>query len=138
MISGDKQRLLTAFNGNLPADEAAIRELEVAAGIRLPSEYVAFLRQHDGGEGFVGHAYLILWRLKELVELNKAYEIETYVPGLFAFGSDGGGEAFAFDLRATPPAVVAVPFVGLDLSLARPIAADFDSFLLALSRMWSE
>lgn len=56
----------------------------------------------------------------------------VYAPGLFLFGSDGGGEAFAFDLRSNPPPVVSVPFVGMDLSLVEFVAVDFGAFLEVL------
>ncbi len=54
---------LKKFSGNPPADEASIR-----AGsdyLHLPVEYAAFLRIANGGEGFVGHAYVILWPVEQ-------------------------------------------------------------------------
>jgi hypothetical protein len=60
-----------------------------------------------------------------LLELNKDYQVDEYAPGLFFFGSNGGGEAFAFDLRTAARPVVAVPFVGMDLSLATVLAPEF-------------
>jgi hypothetical protein len=47
----------------------------------------------NGGEGSVGDTYVILWRIEELIEMSKAYDVAEYAPGLFLFGSDGGGEA---------------------------------------------
>lgn len=35
-----------------------------------------------------------------------------FFPGLLLFGSDGGGEGFAFSMRDTPWSVVQVPFSG--------------------------
>jgi hypothetical protein len=122
----------SSFKGNAPATETSLSELRESVGIDLPDDYLSFLRVHDGGEGFFGDSYLMLWRAGELIELNRAYEISVYAPGLFAFGSDGGGEAFAFDFRSKPPALVSVPFVGMDLGLTRQIASDFRSFLRAL------
>lgn len=89
----------------------------------------------NGGEGFIGpNAYVIFWKLEELMELNKAYQVAEYAPGLFIFGSDGGGEAYAFDVRTPAMPIVSVPFVGLDLSLARAIAPTFSGFLDILSK----
>jgi cell wall assembly regulator SMI1 len=62
MSSADKERLLAKFNGNPPADANSIRQLETDAGLHLPEDYAKFLQEVDGGEGFVGNAYLILWR----------------------------------------------------------------------------
>jgi hypothetical protein len=125
----DKERLLGKFNGNPPVDAASILLLETKAGVRLPEDYTQFLREADGGEGFVGNAYLILWRVGELLEMNRAYQVAEYAPGLFLFGSDGGGEAFAFDTRTAGKPIVSVPFVGMDVTLARPVASNFTAFL---------
>jgi SMI1 / KNR4 family (SUKH-1) len=129
MTPADKERLLAKFNGNPPADAASIRQFESEMGFRLPEDYGQFLRQADGGEGFVGNAYVILWRLGELLEMNRAYQVAEYAPGLFLFGSDGGGEAFAFDTRTAARPIVSVPFVGLELKVARPVAPNFTAFL---------
>jgi len=75
---------------------------------------------------------VILWKAEELVSLNKSYEVALNAPGLFLFGSDGGGDAFGFDLRAVAPPVVSVPFVGMDLGLVSVLAADMESFLEGL------
>lgn len=132
MSPADAEGLLASFNGNPPASAASIQQFEMEAGIQLPGSYTAFLKQMDGGEGFVGPAYLILWRVCELVEMNKAYQVSDYAPGLFLFGSDGGGEAFAFDTRSNSLPIVSVPFVGMELKLARVVASDFKGFFEAL------
>lgn len=100
----------------------------------MPDEYARFLQKMNGGEGFVGNAYVILWRVEELLEMNRAYHVVEYAAGLFLFGSDGGGEAFAFDIRFDAKPIVSVPFVGMDLSLIRPVAQDFKTFLEELFR----
>jgi len=125
----DKERLLAKFNGNPRADEHLIRRFETESGFRLPEEYAQFLQHANGGEGFVGNAYVILWRVEELLEMNKAYRVAELAPGLLLFGSDGGGEAFAFDTRSGAKRIVSVPFVGMELKLARAIAVDFKMFL---------
>jgi hypothetical protein len=75
MTPADKQRLLAKFNGNPPAGATSIRQLETDASLRVPEDYARFLQEADGGEGFVGNAYLILWRAGELLEMNKAYQV---------------------------------------------------------------
>ena len=129
MIPPDGDQLLAKFSGNPPSDAAAIRRFETESRFRLPDGYARFLQQTNGGEGFVGNAYVILWRVEELLEMNKAYQVAEYAPGLFLFGSDGGGEAFAFDTRSDAKPIVTVPFVGMELKLARPVAPNFKAFL---------
>jgi hypothetical protein len=43
--------------------------------------------------GDFGFAHL--WPVEELVSLNRAYEVEKYLPGLL-LGSDGAGKAYGF------------------------------------------
>ncbi len=135
MTSADKEKLRAKFNGNPPADAASIRRFESEAGFCLPEDYAEFFLEVDGGEGFFGNAYAILWRVGELIEMNKAYQVADYAPGLFLFSSDGGGEAFAFDTRSDAKPIVSVPFVGMELKSARPVASNFKAFLEELFRI---
>lgn len=132
MTQSDRERLFAKFNGNLPANAIALREFEAESHIGLPDNYSKFLEQMNGGEGFIGNAYIILWRVEELLDMNNAYQVSDYAPGLFLIGSDGGGEAFAIDSRSDADPIVSVPFVGMELKLARPIAPDFKMFLETL------
>jgi hypothetical protein len=83
----------------------------------------------NGGEGFVGNRYIQLCRIEELLEWNQKYQIAKYAPDLFLIGSNGGGEAYLFDLAKADGAVYQVPFIGLDSKDARLVAHSFDAFL---------
>ncbi|MGR4866917.1 SMI1/KNR4 family protein [Caulobacter sp. LARHSG274] len=136
MTSFDRDHLLSKFHGNAPVSATEIERFEEVTGFELPKGYARFLERSDGGEGFIGpNAYAIFWRLGELVEMNKAYQVEEYAPGLFIFGSDGGGEAFAFDTRTSTKPIVSVPFVGMELNLANVMAPTFEDFLEELSKV---
>jgi hypothetical protein len=123
------------FNCNKPTTVSLIKQFEVQSGILLPKDYADFLCRTDGGEGFVGSAYLILWRLEDLSKLNQSYQVSEYAPGLLLFGSDGGGEAFAFDTRQKTKRIVSVPFVGMSINNARIVADTFTAFLEYLSKL---
>jgi hypothetical protein len=87
----------------------------------------------NGGEGSLGdNAYLALWRVEELAERNADCEMPDRAPDLLLFGSDGGGEAFAFDTRSSPPTIVAIPFIGVDDRDAIAISTSFRGFLEVL------
>lgn len=94
----------------------------------LPDDYCVFLQRTNGGEGYLKQHFVILWRLEELLKFNEAYHTREYAPGLFLFGSNGGGEAFAFD-RRTHSCVVNIPFVGMDLSLVELVYLSFSELL---------
>lgn len=118
-----------AFSFEPPASGGDVRSAETALGISLPQDYHDFLLRHDGGEGFVGEYYLILWKASELVPFNKDYEVDLYAPGFVIFASNGGGEGFAFDTRREPFGIVQVPFVGLSHADAVLVAGSFIELL---------
>lgn len=116
-----------SFEGGASSD--ALNEL---AELSLPDDYLSVFSELNGGEGFVGEEYLILWKAEELIPFNKEYEADKYAPGIFLFGSNGGGEGFGFDARSKPYKVVEIPFIGMDLQHATPVA---DNFTHLLERM---
>ena len=121
--------LLVDFPKAAPASEQSLQSAEKALGKPLPADYRAFLLQCNGGEGFMGRHYLILWKAEKLAQFNQEYQVSDYAPGLLMFGSSGGGEGFAFDTRMTPYPIVQVPFVGMSLNDAIPVADSFGKLL---------
>lgn len=126
------KQLLDDFTLEPGASPESLQHLEAIKGVDLPDDYRSFLADANGGEGFIGAEYLILWKAEELEQFNREYEVETHAPGLFLFGSNGGGEGFGFDTRSMPYKVVQVPFIGMDLKYASHVA---DSFLDLLAKM---
>jgi hypothetical protein len=123
------KEVLIEFNGNEGASAEAIEAAERHLKVIFPDDYAAFLATTNGGEGKIGGTYVMLWSTTELPELNSAYQVADNAPGLLLIGSDGGGDAFAFDMRSSPWPVVSVPFVGMDLAFAEPMGASFQEFL---------
>lgn len=96
----------------------------------LPHDYLEFMRCSNGAEGPIGSTgYLVLWSLEEVITLNQSLEVHKYAPGLILFGSDGGGEAYAFTMSASPRRFVRIPFIPLDLEEARECGKTFAEFL---------
>ncbi|WP_426303948.1 SMI1/KNR4 family protein [Acidovorax facilis] len=127
------ENLLKSFAGNNGATAGVIAKSEIALQWPLPVDYKDFLKNTNGGEGFVGENYLILWTAEELAQFNNEYQVKDYAPGLVLFGSDGGGEGYAFDTRTIPAPIVRVPFIGMDLAYIRPMADSFSEFLNKLA-----
>ena len=116
------------------ATEAQISKLSQLFEGRPPSDYIAFLQRSNGAEGPLGsEAYLAIWPADQVSELNKAYAVDEFAPGLVLFGTDGGNTGYAFD-TSKELHVVEVPLVGMDLNEARPIAPTFTGFLDALEK----
>lgn len=123
------------LNLNVPISDEEIDLFEKEIGIKLPYDYVEFLKMGNGGEGFVGeNSYIIFWNLNEIIEINKAYNVKEYVPGLLLFASSGGGEAYAFDIRNKSMPLVKVPFIGMSLNEIEYISPKFITFLEILSK----
>lgn len=116
-----------------PALTEAVESFEQLYGEELPSDYRAFLFITNGGQGFVGdNGFVNLWRVEELSSLNDAYEVRQRLPGLLVFGSNGGGEAFGFDIRRIPWSVVQVPFLDMSWETAWQKGSSFREFLARL------
>jgi hypothetical protein len=97
----------------------------------LPADYFAAVTEFGGREGFLGETYLRLYRLEELAALNLAYEVPALFREAIVFGSNGGGEAFAFVLNE--PAVVQVPFLPLSAQYVERRAVNFTYFVESLA-----
>jgi hypothetical protein len=129
-----------AWTRQPPAADEAIEELVRTAGIPLPPEYLAFLRETNGGEGELGvqPGWFVMWHAEEVVSFNRDYEVAANAPGLLGFGSSGGGELLAFDTRGGQPyPVVAVPFIGMSAKDALLVAPSFATFETAMGGEWS-
>jgi hypothetical protein len=125
--------LLARFDRNVNASKEVLDRMEREIGLRLPDDYRAFMERSNGGEGFLGKQYLILWRAEQIVPFNHDYQVNEYAPGILLFASSGGGEAFAFDTRSTQLPIVQVPFIGLDLQHAKEVAKTFTELLQKMS-----
>ena len=115
-------KLLTDYSICGRSDDRAIDEIENVYNIKLPDDYRELVRKIGSGEGFIKDHYIVVWSASEVVRFNYEYEVDKYAPGLMLFGSNGGGEGFAYDIRNKSMPVVEVPFVGMDLADAKTIA----------------
>lgn len=113
------------------ASEESISIAENKLDVRLPDDYRNFMIEHNGGEGCVGDfAYIKLWKIEEIVELNELYEVKEYTPNLIYFGSDGGDMAYAFDLSKGQ--YVEFPFMAIHEDEEEILGASFQEMMRAL------
>ena len=113
--------------GAVTEDIAALQERYP----HLPSEYLSFLRRSDGGEGFLGlrPGYFQLWRANEVAKFSCEYEIQKYVPGYVAVGSNGGGELYVLSTTGWPPGIFMVPTIGMSPDTLSKVAPSFTVFV---------
>ena len=130
------QNMLSNLDLQSPVKESDLLKFEQESRIILPNEYKRFLKVSNGGEGFIGeNSYVIFWSINDLLKFNKAYNVYEYAPGLLLIGSDGGGEAYAFDTHSKSMEIVKVPFVGMSIELIEVLAPNFDVFIEKLNEM---
>ncbi len=124
-----------------PASEKSLKRLAEQVSFPLPEAYLSQLRSSNGGEGdlAIDPGWISLWRAEDVISLNSGYCVPEFVPGLWGFGSNGGGELLAFDLRgAEPYPIVRVPFIPMELSEAVRISDSFEDFRRHVGRSAKE
>ena len=92
------------------------------------------MKRGNGGEGFVGESYAILWTTEEIPEFNHDYEVALYLPGYLVIGFNGGGEAFAIKRESAEVCYVQVPFIGMCEKDCWFLGTTFEEFLNRLAQ----
>jgi len=121
-----------------PAGDATLNEFLQNAPENLPVKYLHFMRATDGARGAVPYdsGYIEIWRLEEALNKQTGYGSDDSLAGFFAFGSDGSGRDYLFDLRETDGAAIySVPHEEADEDHLEPIAGSFSQFLEHIAMM---
>jgi len=125
------ERLLKAIGADY-SQGATEQELDAAAaalGIELPEDYRAVMRRINGGDCDFGDAWIVLYSLEAAIERNAVFKEAGFPPFIF-FGSDGGGEGYAWDLRPERRSrYVAVPFIVPEDAAVIRCGDTFEEFL---------
>ena len=98
------------FEARPGASEDQLAAAQRDLGAVLPADYIAFLRQSNGGVGWLRDSPIQLWSAEQLAPWNS--ENPDYGDGLVLIGSDGCGQALALDLSGTAPTAVVFPWIG--------------------------
>ncbi|HEY8737952.1 MAG TPA: SMI1/KNR4 family protein [Candidatus Dormibacteraeota bacterium] len=127
-----------AANSGAATPGASDEALDAAAaelGIELPSDYRTMMSKSNGGEAEFGESWIVMWRVEDLVERNAGYKVQEFAPGFTFFGSNGAGEACAWDWRPTRQArYVVIPFITPEPDAAVPCGDSLEEFLATLNR----
>jgi hypothetical protein len=122
-------RLMSLMRLNPGASDEAIQQAQASLGIVLPEDYVAVMKEANGGDGVIGECYLSLDPIEELVPRNARLRSAEFAPGIVVFGSNGGLAAYALDMTSSPLSVVEMDFIG---DYRREVAKTFTAFLETL------
>lgn len=95
---------------------------------RLPDDYLALMTSANGFTGQVGRNYVDFWPLENVDVFGR----RATNAGLLFFGSDGGGEGFAFDTSTRGLPIVWTPFIGSEPANIVRVADTVTAFLRRL------
>jgi hypothetical protein len=129
MEPAKRKHLMEFVNRNAGAASEVIGGIPDAIRLLLPDDYLNFVRETNGCEGFAGEWYLMLWPIEQLEQLNREYEAQEYVPDVLLFGSDGGGEALGFRRSGVQSDIVITPWIGMSPELCIKIADSFTELI---------
>jgi hypothetical protein len=91
-------------------------------------DYLEFLSSYDGAEGFLSSGrYIVLWSALQVRELNDAYRVADFAPGVRLIGTDGGDTFFGID--ETTGRYVSVPIIGMSREALKDEGGTFEEFL---------
>jgi hypothetical protein len=134
--------LLTKYNFQKKASESRknVQSIEDYFGFKLPEDYIFFLEKYSAFEDFVNVEYVKLWAAEELIETNKGYEIQKYMPNTIGIGSNGSGEIIAIEFDETESYEIVLAPIDLDAEYNINIGKDFTEFLnrLDCGKSWFE
>lgn len=79
------------FEFNSPYSGEDITEIN---GVKLPQNYIDFMKEHNGGEGDIGETWLVLYPIEKLQEINDDSEISEDLPDHIIIGDNGSEELY--------------------------------------------
>ena len=120
------------FSFNPPYDGEKITKIN---GVKLPKNYLAFMKQHNGGEGeTAGGTWLVLYSLEELQGENDDYEIPEFLPNHIIIGDNGGGEFFGINKKGE---YFIVPEI-IDKEKLSVLCKDINILPEAIDKFWED
>lgn len=122
-------RLFKDFEKNPPIKSEAIQKILKEINLELPSDYIDIFLFMNGGEGFLGDNYCRLYPLDKLVSLNQTLSVKEFAPEIFIFGSNGNGEAFAFEMISSSLSFIKIPFIPMDTKYANFLGKTTKEFI---------
>jgi len=119
------------WRAEAPASEAEIALLESNAKAELPREYLDLMRFTNGGEGPLALApmWFQLYAVKDCIDLCLNQRVLEQFPTFMFFGSNGGLESIAFDLRVGPPWPIVMVDQVAGPESAKEIAPNIGAFI---------
>lgn len=90
------------------------------------------MAKHNGGEGDIGNAWLCLYRLEELQEINDEYEVSKYSPDHVIIGGSDG-ELYGIDSDGNYYNIPAI----YEVELIKLLGKNIDELPDSINELWS-
>jgi hypothetical protein len=123
--------LLKKINRKTRPEESLIAILIDKMNFNIDSDYLDFLKSHDGAEGFVGEdSYILFWSVQEMINLNPYYEEdvdEGYSKGFLFFGSNGGDTGYG--IKKSDGTFVQIHLIDMSEEDTTELGKNFTEFL---------
>jgi SMI1 / KNR4 family (SUKH-1) len=118
------------------ADPIELEEISSRFRISLPQDYVKFMLQTDGAEGFLGdQAYLMLYKARDILLINDSGNQQLPMPWMIRIGSNGGGRLYCLNSRANPVRIVAIDDICFDSEPIIDLGTSFQEFITNAHRL---
>jgi hypothetical protein len=111
-----------------PVDLRVLKALAEESAVRLPSDYLEFMSQTNGGDGDFGSRWVEFWPVSEIVEVAAG---ENPYDGVLLFAGDGANTIYGFDAHANGE-IVEGDWIGLRQDQLIRHGISFTRFLEAL------
>lgn len=120
---------------NQNSTTVTVEVLERYSNLKLPNDYVFYLKNYSGIDQFIGVEFIKLWSLEEIIEANKRYNIFKELPRTIGIGTNGSGEfiGIVFDSH-NDVKIILSPFVDLNAKYHTEIGISFTDFLVRLDK----
>jgi len=114
-----------------PATKQELRILQQFSSIEVPQDYIEIVREATEVEICVdGKMYIRIWSPLGCIEMNKAYDIQKYLPNSLAIGDDEGGMALIYLDGEDGFGLYICDFGDLDIKEAVKIAPTLEDLLV--------
>lgn len=110
-----------------------VADVELYSNLKLPTDYLFFLKNYHGIDKFIGVEFINLWSLEEIIEANKSYNIVAELTRTIGIGSNGSGEFIGIEIDESDNVkVILSPFIDLNSNYNTEIGKSFTDFLIRL------
>ena len=122
-----REKLLDKFKEiNMPANIEEIRRVEQDLNWSFTDDYIIFLLLSSG---LTTEGMLVLYELDALVERNRTYEVQFYLPEYLMIGDDSGGEGIL--IKKEVEVIYEIDMGGMDYESMSESAPSLEILLLS-------